>query len=133
MQQPQLQPYSPPSGQIQPGQITYTTTSTPDGRITYHPFKFVVNDFCFREHSANRPCMDRSELCLPGMCCSDSSIDSHFNPAVSCFIHCVLVIKPRTGSSAVSNGSLRKQPVYCLPELSQPVPYIMPTSLLLHS
>lgn len=41
MQQPQLQPYSPPSGQIQPGQITYTTSSTPDGRITYHPFKAV--------------------------------------------------------------------------------------------
>ncbi|KIJ70483.1 hypothetical protein HYDPIDRAFT_122358 [Hydnomerulius pinastri MD-312] len=36
------QPYSPPSGgQIQPGAITYTTSTSPDGQIIYHPFRAV--------------------------------------------------------------------------------------------
>ncbi|KAI0307365.1 hypothetical protein B0F90DRAFT_1923083 [Multifurca ochricompacta] len=35
-----LQP-SAPGGQIQPGTITYTTSTSPDGRLTYHPFKAV--------------------------------------------------------------------------------------------
>ena len=26
---------------IQPGSITYTTTTGPDGQIVYHPFKYV--------------------------------------------------------------------------------------------
>lgn len=26
-------------GPIQPGSITYTTTTNPDGSITYHPFR----------------------------------------------------------------------------------------------
>lgn len=30
-----------PGGQIQPGTITYTTSTSPDGRLTYHPFKAV--------------------------------------------------------------------------------------------
>lgn len=30
-----------PSGQIQAGSITYTTSSSPDGKVTYHPFKAV--------------------------------------------------------------------------------------------
>ncbi|KAF9247121.1 hypothetical protein BU15DRAFT_38971 [Melanogaster broomeanus] len=35
------QPYSPPSGgQIQPGAITYTTTTGPDGQVIYHPFNY---------------------------------------------------------------------------------------------
>ncbi|KAI9507710.1 hypothetical protein F5148DRAFT_1202727 [Russula earlei] len=48
-------PYGPPSpvpptqmlpapnsgGHIQPGTITYTTTTSPDGKVTYHPFKAV--------------------------------------------------------------------------------------------
>ncbi len=35
-----LQPVpATPSGQIQPGAITYTTSTSPDGRTTYHPFK----------------------------------------------------------------------------------------------
>lgn len=34
------QPYSPaPGGQIQPGAITYTTSTGPDGQVTYHPFR----------------------------------------------------------------------------------------------
>jgi len=34
------QPYSPPAGgQIQPGSITYTTSTGPDGQTVYHPFK----------------------------------------------------------------------------------------------
>ena len=34
------QPYSPSSGgQIQPGAVTYTTSTDPDGQIIYHPFK----------------------------------------------------------------------------------------------
>ncbi|KAH7888011.1 hypothetical protein F5I97DRAFT_1805410 [Phlebopus sp. FC_14] len=37
----QPQPYSPPSGaQIQPGAITYTTSTSPDGQVTYHPFSY---------------------------------------------------------------------------------------------
>ena len=28
-------------GQIQPGQITYTTTTGPDGQLVYHPFRSV--------------------------------------------------------------------------------------------
>ncbi|KAH9179919.1 hypothetical protein EDB89DRAFT_1923900 [Lactarius sanguifluus] len=53
---PSPSPYAPPSpvpgqqpglsqagpgGQIQPGTITYTTSTSPDGRLTYHPFKAV--------------------------------------------------------------------------------------------
>ncbi|OAX39158.1 hypothetical protein K503DRAFT_865628 [Rhizopogon vinicolor AM-OR11-026] len=38
-QQPQA--YSPSSGQISPGSITYTTSTGPDGSVTYHPFKAV--------------------------------------------------------------------------------------------
>jgi hypothetical protein len=34
-------PSSAPGGQIQPGTITYTTSTSPDGRLTYHPFKAV--------------------------------------------------------------------------------------------
>jgi len=34
-------PNSAPGSQIQPGTITYTTTTSPDGRATYHPFKAV--------------------------------------------------------------------------------------------
>ncbi|KAF8268269.1 hypothetical protein EI94DRAFT_1197862 [Lactarius quietus] len=34
-------PPSGPGGQIQPGTITYTTSTSPDGRLTYHPFKAV--------------------------------------------------------------------------------------------
>jgi hypothetical protein len=34
------QPYSPASGaQIESGAITYTTTTGPDGRTVYHPFR----------------------------------------------------------------------------------------------
>lgn len=42
-QQPQQpQPYSPPSGgQIAPGSITYTTSTSADGQVTYHPFRAV--------------------------------------------------------------------------------------------
>lgn len=32
---------APGGGQIQPGTITYTTSTSPDGKITYHPFKAV--------------------------------------------------------------------------------------------
>ncbi|KAI0047307.1 hypothetical protein FA95DRAFT_1267312 [Auriscalpium vulgare] len=32
---------APGSGQIAPGTITYTTSTSPDGRVTYHPFKAV--------------------------------------------------------------------------------------------
>ncbi|KAG1792398.1 uncharacterized protein HD556DRAFT_1432578 [Suillus plorans] len=42
-QQPQQQPqpYSPPSGgQIAPGSITYTTSTSADGQVTYHPFSY---------------------------------------------------------------------------------------------
>lgn len=36
------QPFSPsPGGQIQPGAITYTTSTGPDGQIVYHPFRAV--------------------------------------------------------------------------------------------
>ncbi|KAI0254349.1 hypothetical protein BJV78DRAFT_71161 [Lactifluus subvellereus] len=40
---PQAQPMSAPmqQGQIQPGTITYTTSTSPDGKILYHPFKAV--------------------------------------------------------------------------------------------
>ncbi|KIK44438.1 hypothetical protein CY34DRAFT_79794 [Suillus luteus UH-Slu-Lm8-n1] len=39
LQQPQ--PYSPPSGgQIAPGSITYTTSTSADGQVTYHPFSY---------------------------------------------------------------------------------------------
>lgn len=42
MSQQQPQPFSPSNGQqIQAGQITYTSSTAPDGRITYHPFKSV--------------------------------------------------------------------------------------------
>ncbi|KAK7060259.1 hypothetical protein VNI00_001024 [Paramarasmius palmivorus] len=34
-------PQSPSPGQIQPGQITYTTSTGPDGKMIYHPFKAV--------------------------------------------------------------------------------------------
>ncbi|KAG8218827.1 hypothetical protein J3R82DRAFT_4505 [Butyriboletus roseoflavus] len=35
------QPFSPPSGgQIQPGAITYTTSTGPDGQVLYHPFSY---------------------------------------------------------------------------------------------
>lgn len=38
----QPQPYTPPSGgQIVPGTITYTTSTGVDGRVIYHPFKYV--------------------------------------------------------------------------------------------
>ncbi|TFY77284.1 hypothetical protein EWM64_g6724 [Hericium alpestre] len=30
-----------PNAQVQPGTITYTTSTSPDGRMTYHPFKAV--------------------------------------------------------------------------------------------
>ena len=34
------QPYAPSSGgQIQPGAVTYTTSTGPDGQVIYHPFK----------------------------------------------------------------------------------------------
>ncbi|KAL4075752.1 hypothetical protein V8B97DRAFT_1913857 [Scleroderma yunnanense] len=36
------QPYTPASGQIQPGAITYTTSTGLDGQIIYHPFKAVA-------------------------------------------------------------------------------------------
>jgi hypothetical protein len=36
------QPFTPPSGgQIAPGSITYTTSMGHDGRVLYHPFKYV--------------------------------------------------------------------------------------------
>ncbi|KAG1753750.1 uncharacterized protein EDB91DRAFT_1234153 [Suillus paluster] len=39
--QQQPQPYSPPSGgQIAPGSITYTTSTSADGQVTYHPFSY---------------------------------------------------------------------------------------------
>ncbi|KAG1892776.1 hypothetical protein F4604DRAFT_1564513 [Suillus subluteus] len=39
--QQQPQPYSPPSGgQIAPGSITYTTSTSTDGTVTYHPFSY---------------------------------------------------------------------------------------------
>ncbi|PFH52626.1 hypothetical protein AMATHDRAFT_74099 [Amanita thiersii Skay4041] len=41
---PPSSPYSPPSqgqGGIVPGSITYTTTTGPDGKTVYHPFKSV--------------------------------------------------------------------------------------------
>ncbi|KAI9466807.1 hypothetical protein BJY52DRAFT_1234481 [Lactarius psammicola] len=40
-----LAPPSPtgPGGQIQPGTITYTTSTSPDGRLTYHPFNYQTN------------------------------------------------------------------------------------------
>ncbi|KAI3596792.1 hypothetical protein WG66_016389 [Moniliophthora roreri] len=34
-------PQSPSPGHIQPGSITYTTSTGPDGKIIYHPFKAV--------------------------------------------------------------------------------------------
>ncbi|KAH9007031.1 hypothetical protein EDB86DRAFT_2869628 [Lactarius hatsudake] len=55
---PSPSPYAPPSpvpgqqpglsqagpgGQIQPGTITYTTSTSPDGRLTYHPFNYQTN------------------------------------------------------------------------------------------
>ncbi|KAJ7283509.1 hypothetical protein C8J57DRAFT_1171212 [Mycena rebaudengoi] len=36
------QPYS---GQIGPGQVTYTTSTGPDGRVIYHPFKAVAASY----------------------------------------------------------------------------------------
>ncbi|THH12911.1 hypothetical protein EW146_g7248 [Bondarzewia mesenterica] len=53
-QQPQLHP-APSSGvnaQIQPGAITYTTSTSPDGRIIYHPFRLRI-------------CRDQSRSCKP--------------------------------------------------------------------
>jgi hypothetical protein len=35
-------PNSGPGGQIQPGTITYTTSTSPDGKTTYHPFRWVT-------------------------------------------------------------------------------------------
>ncbi|KAI0303193.1 hypothetical protein BC826DRAFT_965764 [Russula brevipes] len=34
-------PISAPGGQIQPGAVTYTTSTSPDGKLTYHPFRAV--------------------------------------------------------------------------------------------
>ena len=36
------QPFSTPAGgQIQPGAVTYTTSTGPDGQVIYHPFRRV--------------------------------------------------------------------------------------------
>ncbi|KAJ6599357.1 hypothetical protein DFH09DRAFT_1022335 [Mycena vulgaris] len=40
--QQRAQPYS---GQISPGQVTYTTSTGPDGRVIYHPFKAVAASY----------------------------------------------------------------------------------------
>ncbi|KAJ7499211.1 hypothetical protein FB451DRAFT_1204643 [Mycena latifolia] len=40
--QQRAQPYS---GQITPGQVTYTTSTGPDGRVIYHPFKAVAASY----------------------------------------------------------------------------------------
>ncbi|KAJ7688445.1 hypothetical protein B0H17DRAFT_1169540 [Mycena rosella] len=40
--QQRAQPYG---GQINPGQITYTTSTGPDGRVVYHPFKAVAASY----------------------------------------------------------------------------------------
>ncbi|KAJ7507467.1 hypothetical protein B0H11DRAFT_1967227 [Mycena galericulata] len=41
-QQQRAQPYS---GQIAPGQVTYTTSTGSDGRVVYHPFKAVAASY----------------------------------------------------------------------------------------
>ncbi|KAI0303192.1 hypothetical protein BC826DRAFT_983885 [Russula brevipes] len=33
-------PISAPGSQIQPGAVTYTTSTSPDGKLTYHPFSY---------------------------------------------------------------------------------------------
>lgn len=36
-------PYSPGGGQaIAPGSITYTTSTGQDGKVIYHPFRYVI-------------------------------------------------------------------------------------------
>ncbi|KAJ6539060.1 hypothetical protein B0H19DRAFT_1176932 [Mycena capillaripes] len=40
--QQRAQPYS---GQIQPGQVTYTTSTDSDGRVIYHPFRAVAASY----------------------------------------------------------------------------------------
>ncbi|KAJ7937330.1 hypothetical protein B0H13DRAFT_209133 [Mycena leptocephala] len=40
--QQRAQPYS---GQIQPGQVTYTTSTDTDGRVIYHPFRAVAASY----------------------------------------------------------------------------------------
>lgn len=51
-QDPLPAPYSPGGGQaITAGAVTYTTSTGPDGRIVYHPFRFVTSSLFLRtEH-----------------------------------------------------------------------------------
>ncbi|KAJ7774237.1 hypothetical protein DFH07DRAFT_122666 [Mycena maculata] len=43
--QEQNQRTQPYSGQIAPGQVTYTTSTGPDGRVVYHPFRAVAASY----------------------------------------------------------------------------------------
>lgn len=76
MSQQQPQPFSPNNGQpIQAGQITYTSTTTPEGRIIYHPFKSVqFTRFCAcicrtdRRRTIVIICSELSQRGMMGLC-----------------------------------------------------------------
>lgn len=54
------QPFVPPGGgQINPGSVTYTTSTGADGRVVYHPFKCVL---FFADTDIDRQLIIDSEL-----------------------------------------------------------------------
>jgi hypothetical protein len=64
----QPQPYTPPSGgQALPGSITYTTSTGPDGRVIYHPFKCVFGSYPYAEPNRSPIVTDHLGPWLPGI------------------------------------------------------------------